>query len=229
MHGSLCDAYQRHTAVKPPFQARLPYCSSQPSSPSEACGVLTECGVLSRHVPAHNNHVARSTFPWKAWMLLQEANQRTIGQFDAAVLEIDAEEAQELARVCDAMQRLRVSCPLGHLQGAPVLPLLIEARVIAQEEGISELSCWQPTWSMCNPGLCVGVQAEDADRAAQRASIAQGRRAEALSRLQDVHRQTARHLKDSVEAVQQVSFQRPGDVEIPCVLFSIPYRNTCAW
>ena len=40
---------------------------------------------------------------------VQEATQRTIGQFDAAVLEIDAEEAQELARVCSAMQRLRVS------------------------------------------------------------------------------------------------------------------------
>lgn len=171
----------------------------------------------------------RSTFPYKAWILLQEANQRTIGQFDAAVLEIDAEEAQELARVCDAMQRLRVSCTLGHMQGAPVLPLPIEAHVIAQEEGISELSCWQPTWLLCHPGLCVGVQAEDADRAAQRASIAQGQRAEALSRLQDVHRQTARHLKDSVEAVQQVSFQGPGDIEIPCVLLLIPYRNTCAW
>ena len=40
---------------------------------------------------------------------LQEATQRTIGQFDAAVLEIDTEEAEELARVCAAMQRLRVS------------------------------------------------------------------------------------------------------------------------
>ena len=48
-----------------------------------------------------------------AWHRLQEATQRTIGQFDAAVLEIDAEEAQELARVCSAMQRLRVSHPLG--------------------------------------------------------------------------------------------------------------------
>ena len=47
------------------------------------------------------------------WYCLQEATQRTIGQFDAAVLEIDAEEAQELARVCRAMQRLRVSHPLG--------------------------------------------------------------------------------------------------------------------
>ena len=45
---------------------------------------------------------------------LQEATQRTIGQFDAAVLEIDAEEAQELACVCTAMQRLRVS-PRGLL------------------------------------------------------------------------------------------------------------------
>ena len=48
------------------------------------------------------------------------------------------------------------------------------------------------------------LQAEDADRAAERAQAAQGQRAEALSRLQDVHRQKARHLKDSVEAVQQV-------------------------
>lgn len=63
----------------------------------------------------------------------------------------------------------------------------------------------------------------------QRASIAQGQRAEALSRLQDVHRQTARHLKDSVEAVQQVSVQRPGDMKTPCVLLSIPYHNNCAW
>ena len=44
-----------------------------------------------------------------ACMGLQEATQRTIGQFDAAVLEIDTEEAEELARVCAAMQRLRVS------------------------------------------------------------------------------------------------------------------------
>lgn len=48
------------------------------------------------------------------------------------------------------------------------------------------------------------MQTEDADRAAERAQAAQGQRAEALSRLQDVHRQKARHLKDSVEAVQQV-------------------------
>ena len=52
-------------------------------------------------------------------------------------------------------------------------------------------------------GRCA-LQAEDADRAAERAQAAQGQRAEALSRLQDVHRQKARQLKDSVEAVQQV-------------------------
>lgn len=51
----------------------------------------------------------------------------------------------------------------------------------------------------------VPVQAEDADKAAERAHAAQGQRAEALSRLRDVHRRKARHLKDSVEAVQQVS------------------------
>lgn len=51
------------------------------------------------------------------------------------------------------------------------------------------------------------LQAEDADRAAERAQTAQGQRAEALSRLQDVHRQKARHLKDSVEAVQQASVE----------------------
>lgn len=38
----------------------------------------------------------------------QEATQRAVGQFDAAVLEIDAEEAEQLAAVDDAMRRLRV-------------------------------------------------------------------------------------------------------------------------
>jgi len=54
------------------------------------------------------------------------------------------------------------------------------------------------------------LQAEDADKAAERAQTAQGQRAEALSRLQDVHRQKARHLKDSVEAVQQVKRRKPA-------------------
>ena len=41
-----------------------------------------------------------------ACMGLQEATQRTIGQFDAAVLEIDTEEAEELASVlpCNASE-----------------------------------------------------------------------------------------------------------------------------
>lgn len=41
----------------------------------------------------------------------QEATQRAVGQFDAAVLEIDAEEAEQLAAVEAAMRRLRVSLP----------------------------------------------------------------------------------------------------------------------
>ena len=41
----------------------------------------------------------------------QEATQRAVGQFDAAVLEIDAEEAAQLAAVEDAMRRLRVCSP----------------------------------------------------------------------------------------------------------------------
>ena len=48
------------------------------------------------------------------------------------------------------------------------------------------------------------AQAEDADRAAERAEAAQGQSAEALSRLQDAHRRKARQLKDSADAVQQV-------------------------
>ena len=51
---------------------------------------------------------------------LQEATQRTIGQFDAAVLEIDTEEAEELARVCAAMQRLRVSACRALMHGDTV-------------------------------------------------------------------------------------------------------------
>ncbi len=43
--------------------------------------------------------------------LLQEATQRAVGQFDAAVLEIDAEEAEQLAAVEEAMRRMRVSIP----------------------------------------------------------------------------------------------------------------------
>lgn len=39
----------------------------------------------------------------------QETTQRAVGQFDAAVLEINAEEAEQLAAVESAMQRLRVS------------------------------------------------------------------------------------------------------------------------
>ncbi len=41
----------------------------------------------------------------------QEATQRAVGQFDAAVLEIDAEETEQLAAVDDAMRRLRVGLP----------------------------------------------------------------------------------------------------------------------
>lgn len=41
--------------------------------------------------------------------LQQEATLRTVGQFDAAVLEIDAEEAEQVAAVEEAMRRLRVS------------------------------------------------------------------------------------------------------------------------
>lgn len=41
----------------------------------------------------------------------QEATQRAVGQFDAAVLEIDAEEAAQLAAVEGAMRRLRVCLP----------------------------------------------------------------------------------------------------------------------
>lgn len=41
--------------------------------------------------------------------LQQEATLRTVGQFDAAVLEIDAEEAEQVAAVEEAMCRLRVS------------------------------------------------------------------------------------------------------------------------
>lgn len=44
--------------------------------------------------------------------MVQEATQKAIGQFDAAVLEIDAEEAEQLAAVDDAMRRLRVCLPV---------------------------------------------------------------------------------------------------------------------
>ena len=67
----------------------------------------------------HDKCVCGTCGSWHAHVL-QEATQRTIGQFDAAVLEIDTEEAEELARVCAAMRRLRVSVRriLVHSDGA---------------------------------------------------------------------------------------------------------------
>ena len=64
------------------------------------------------------------------------------------------------------------------------------------------------------------MQAEDADRAAERAEAAQGQRAEALSRLQDAHRRKARQLKDSADAVQQV---RPDMLTGPQL--GVPFKD----
>ena len=70
--------------------------------------------------------------------------------------------------------------------------------------------------------MCVrcAAQAEDADRAAERAEAAQGQHAEALSRLQDAHRRKARQLKDSADAVQQV---RPDVLTGPQP--GVPFEN----
>ena len=73
----------------------------------------------------------------------------------------------------------------------------------------------------------MSLQAEDAGRAAERAQTAQGRRAEALSRLQDVHRQKARQLKDSVEAVQQV--RRPTYAGWAVIFQSPPAKVLPGW
>lgn len=67
------------------------------------------------------------------------------------------------------------------------------------------------------------AQAEDADRAAERAEAAQGQRAEAMSRLQDAHRRKARQLADSVEAVQQA---RPHTPVVPASTKRSSFRLT---
>ncbi|BDA44382.1 Nucleoporin GLE1 [Coccomyxa sp. Obi] len=70
---------------------------SRPMDPSQAVKV-------SMPSPAQRAVNARKAL---ARQLLLEATQRAVGQFDAAVLEIDAEEAEQLAAVDDAMRRLR--------------------------------------------------------------------------------------------------------------------------